>query len=571
MRRELAEWRDPHTGIAALSFTNVASHEIREALGADPPHPHFVGTIDSFVYRYIVRPFARLFDPLMSTPRLVPADATLNLQKDQHWHAGSLQVKISERHYVNLYQIHFRAKQAGQAVLVASRPGSAPTVLLPETAEQVLAAKRSAWRRSGRLSHSDCAYVGAQILSDPDNGAWVREMLLRRFGLLVVDELQDTGYYLSSIIMSLVRQPACRALLVGDPNQAIYEFNGASPALFCRFESLPDSEQLPISASRRCPSRVCAVATSLSAADEAIQAMRDAKGVVVMTVYRDQQPDLRGLWQALHQAQPSGVHRIITRGNAAVVRLLGGNTDNDPAFGSPPLRMMHRAVNYLRAGRTRRALAAAGAALARPLLGTDAPVDEDLVSRGIDLHGWRSCVVSTLMALNQEIDGEDLYAWGMRARDAIVAALAAVLPSGHDGDTPSVPRRPASALQGIPRSDHLILAPQRLERGREFAVQTVHGVKGETHDTTILYVPRPRTASQCPSNLWWRGSGDSEERRIAFVAATRPRSTFVLCVHTETHARLASAQSGFVGLFEVMGLDDLTTQLLDGQSACGTT
>jgi len=49
--------QEPDNGIAALSFTNVAGEEIRRAVGYELGHPHYVGTIDSFMYRYITRPF----------------------------------------------------------------------------------------------------------------------------------------------------------------------------------------------------------------------------------------------------------------------------------------------------------------------------------------------------------------------------------------------------------------------------------------------------------------------------------------------------------------------------------
>ena len=56
----LKNWKYSHRGIAALSFTNVASNEIKrqtmesslqkEEIG----YPHFVGTIDSFINNFIL-------------------------------------------------------------------------------------------------------------------------------------------------------------------------------------------------------------------------------------------------------------------------------------------------------------------------------------------------------------------------------------------------------------------------------------------------------------------------------------------------------------------------------------
>ena len=59
----IANWNSRRSGIAALSFTNVAWQEIGKylhdtlALPTSPPHPHFLGTIDSFVNRFILAPF----------------------------------------------------------------------------------------------------------------------------------------------------------------------------------------------------------------------------------------------------------------------------------------------------------------------------------------------------------------------------------------------------------------------------------------------------------------------------------------------------------------------------------
>ena len=53
-----------------------------------------------------------------------------------------------------------------------------------------------------------------------------------------------------------------------------------------------------------------------------------------------------------------------------------------------------------------------------------------------------------------------------------------------------------------------------------------------------------------------------EERRIAFVAATRPTETFILCVHTSTFQRLSAEHHEFLEAFEVMQLTDF----LRGQS-----
>lgn len=56
----LKEWKYLHRGVAALSFTNVASDEIKRQITdssqktSEMGYPHFVGTLDSFINNFIL-------------------------------------------------------------------------------------------------------------------------------------------------------------------------------------------------------------------------------------------------------------------------------------------------------------------------------------------------------------------------------------------------------------------------------------------------------------------------------------------------------------------------------------
>src|ERR1700678_2984340 len=62
IRRRLHDWNEPGLGLAALSFTNIARQTIEARVGGAIPAPHFVGTLDSFVFRFIVKPFGHLVE-----------------------------------------------------------------------------------------------------------------------------------------------------------------------------------------------------------------------------------------------------------------------------------------------------------------------------------------------------------------------------------------------------------------------------------------------------------------------------------------------------------------------------
>ena len=66
-----------HQGIAAISFTNKAWEEIEKKLKADFQidvpirYPHFLGTIDSFVNKYVFLPYGHLRLGIKERPQLI--------------------------------------------------------------------------------------------------------------------------------------------------------------------------------------------------------------------------------------------------------------------------------------------------------------------------------------------------------------------------------------------------------------------------------------------------------------------------------------------------------------------
>lgn len=76
LHRLLADWGSRHTGIATLSFTNTAWQEVENYLARDYgvrvplSHPHFLGTIDSFINQFIFLPFGHKVVGCSSRPEL---------------------------------------------------------------------------------------------------------------------------------------------------------------------------------------------------------------------------------------------------------------------------------------------------------------------------------------------------------------------------------------------------------------------------------------------------------------------------------------------------------------------
>lgn len=66
---------NPPLSVAATSYTNVAVDEIRNSAreaGLIPAEPHFVGTLHSFLLRFVFYPFGHLVMGCSNVPVLIP-------------------------------------------------------------------------------------------------------------------------------------------------------------------------------------------------------------------------------------------------------------------------------------------------------------------------------------------------------------------------------------------------------------------------------------------------------------------------------------------------------------------
>jgi superfamily I DNA/RNA helicase len=81
-------------------------------------------------------------------------------------------------------------------------------------------------------------------------------------------------------------------VLVGDPDQAIFEFNGARPDLFKEFEAIEGSVPFPLSDSLRCPSDIAKVACHLKDSNGIIRPASNKIGQAFLIRYSDMKTDL---------------------------------------------------------------------------------------------------------------------------------------------------------------------------------------------------------------------------------------------------------------------------------------
>jgi superfamily I DNA/RNA helicase len=258
-----SSWEQKHKGIAAISFTNIACEEIADKLKCTFDYgtikfPHFLGTIDSFVNRFIFLPFGHLFMGTTVRPILVG-------EPHGTWNSGKY-----ERDYDRYFDIVSFGKD--DELLYPEIPNtfffSYNQIIKKDGTESLYATnlremKNKFWRQ-GYATQRDANYFAMKIL---EKHPCIAKTLVKRFPEMIVDEAQDTSAVQMRILDILIENGLNELILVGDPDQAIFEWNDAKPELFNQKYSDWRDNSIVLNENRRSSQNICNFTGKLATLD----------------------------------------------------------------------------------------------------------------------------------------------------------------------------------------------------------------------------------------------------------------------------------------------------------------
>lgn len=549
--RRVRGWTDRIGGLAALSFTNVARDEIADRISTVTVAPHFVGTLDAFFLRFVIGPFGHLAGLPKSGARLIPSPLDEQLDAPE--------IAVAEKIRPTILQITATGGTETVPEFHYRLPNGRSAGRVPdEVKDWTLKEKRKLWQSRGFVTHGDCTYLASCVLRGP-NGPKVRAILARRFPAICVDEFQDTGHFLGRAVLALLAEPKLQALVVGDVDQKIFGFSGVNPNLFAQVEKIPGARKYPLQISQRCSAPVCKVASSLSRSAISVLPAADAlPGRALLAKHKDKPASVDFALLAKVFAVASGascstvailVRKRITK--ASVLRMTATNTPSMKCRGA---QRLCDALDGLVEGRGRRAVDIAHALVCRILLGNDRPTDDELHAAGIEPSELRRSVKRLLVEVAPAVPDETWGQWTARAKalcDKVAAGFKITSHKSRLGGSFRADKEDAPNELRTTATKPVMVWPSSVA----VEVLTVHEAKGREFDAVILYCPRPRKQgglSNCPSAAWWAPAETSEEREVAFVAATRAKRLLVLAVHEATWKELGTSQKPFFELFESM-------------------
>ena len=246
MARMLAEDVQDPRGIACITYNNECARELERrlgALGVEPGRRVFIGTVHSFSLTQIVLPYAK--------PAGLVLPENFRVANNQE-RRGALE-RAFDRVIGGPEDPHtvWRLRLDRYRRTILDRTSDAWRTQDPETA-RLIEAYEQELRTRGLIDFDDMPLLAIRLLCNE----WIRRALLAKFPILVVDEYQDLGYALHAMVLGLCLRTGIRLFAAGDPDQSIYGFTGANPALLRNLSQREGIDCVHLRFNYRCGSEI---------------------------------------------------------------------------------------------------------------------------------------------------------------------------------------------------------------------------------------------------------------------------------------------------------------------------
>ena len=552
-------------GICVLSHTNVAVNEIRTRLSgyADKLlcYPNYIGTIQSFVDKFVTMPYLRNIagKNVQAVDDLTYAQHVLNrMQNNGKYRAlnyvtnGNFErgSQFTERidHVQALYLREDGALCVGKQRKALAGADKASTIQYKKLIADLL-------KDEGIMRYRD-AYLYAEAAVNDLSEAYT-DLFSARFRYVFVDEYQDCNDVQRRAIEAIFNSVKCMVIKIGDSDQAIY--NSANDAIT---DWVPGDSFLPITTSCRYSQEIANVICKLK---------KDRNNIVTSVGKTDIKPVLFIFdTESIDKVIDGFIKTLDTHGlhdNKGVYKVIGAVRKEDSAglkIGSywsefdgkvkkqseyNYWRLIDDIILELAEGKLYKAERIVRKLICRlfhyaKIRHPDSDKDFTVITIKKFLeeeHGdiYRRWIYG--LSELQDIDRQTI--------DCLIRQLINELLDNKnlqvDNIFASLPDFFLDESVAIKRSDkfekNVLIDPIR---GRRIEFDTIHGVKGETHDATLYLETDRQGASDLKRILPYYGVGRPGKsslfdysRKLAYVGMSRPRTLLCVAMQAETYKK----------------------------------
>lgn len=231
-------WPLSHQGICVLSHTNVAKDEIIDRLNKSKTleaqrllsYPHFIGTIQEFTNRFLALPFIRsngVHEVTVDNDEYVRLANNLLGQDQFIWLRGTLNGLGADDMKDGFLRETYRLISGdGVSINISRTPKAWKQPANFERAKRALSQLKQYLDMRGYYLYRDM-YTHAQLACDGNSR--LCKAIADRFPCVFVDEMQDTQKFQDELLCKIfpLNNPEVIVQRFGDPDQAIFHGTGS--------------------------------------------------------------------------------------------------------------------------------------------------------------------------------------------------------------------------------------------------------------------------------------------------------------------------------------------------------
>lgn len=517
-------WTEYHSGIAVLSFTNVASDEIykkaksiNDSIGISQ-YPHFIGTVDSFINEFIVLRYGHLYMVDNVRPRIAMEDSwKLPNQWREECHKRCK--NEMDKFY---YGIDGRFYKGNKVVPCAKQNDR----LLP------CQRYKNKMLRKGIIFQNETAWFAACILR---KNPIIAKAIVDRFPIIIIDEAQDMSINQMAVFDLLGNSGIRSMFLVGDPDQAIYEWRNANPECFKNKIEDPNWQTIEFTNNFRNSQNICNVTSFFSeglkghSRNKAIGNSKDEKEKPVLLLY-NKNSEKEIIDYFLCKCNDMGIK--ITPQNVAILtrRTVHEDTNITDLWKSKEIKLFASAAYEWSWGSRNKAYKETFEAAYSIIFNED--LDEYDMQKNIcqytNKDTWRNYVIDILCSMPDIEIGIGEWVKTCSEKFSVISKNYGYTISTNkciDSIFKIKQRDKGKAdFKNIPLRYYFEKKTENI-----YTRSSIHGVKGESYDAVLLYVNKKSGNTITPKMLMY-GDVENELMRLAYVAMTRPRRLLMLAL-----------------------------------------
>lgn len=512
-------WEYKNKGMAILSFTNVAKNEldekIRELSGLTSlPYPHFIGTLDSFISQFIFMPFYQTVMKCSSHPSIIEDDYIKEYSsyfwKRECYQNGCIPKEFYIDSEKNVYGI---VEKYDNCPFIKNKP--------------CIKFKNSLYSK-GYVTYKEVLIMAIDIL---EKNANILKLIVNKFPCFIVDEAQDTSEEQMKLLNLLFDNGVRNALLIGDPDQAIYEWRDADPSVFLNLYNCKKWNSIELNENFRCSQPICNATKVFSSLTDISIAKGESKDSLLKPMLMKYKKDNKEevIEKFLDLCRENNIN-ISSNNVAVLVRGRSGLMGKDYSsikelWKTPVTQLLAQATYYKGIKRVDKIVSNIEKVLYYLIFDNEPrTIDYKVVQTIYSISEWNMLVFRLSVIIPNSM--VTLKEW----KTSIVDICKKFIKNNNISCKYELDIKVKSRVKNDKLKDfleqpmHVFFADFYED---DYLSTTIHAVKGRTFDAVMLILS---TNGKLTTNMINQKSIDTEEIRTFYVAATRAKKLFVLAI-----------------------------------------